>query len=78
MLTVPERLRHAFVAVMGDTPDQQGEQAEHESQRQPLCCEPYRAGHQAATMNTVVPTSTWLNSHSASGMCMRMHPCETE
>ena len=28
------------------------------------------------TMNTVVPTSTWSNSHSASGTCMRMQPCE--
>ena len=32
----------------------------------------------AATMKTVVPTLTVLNSHSASAMYMRMQPCETE
>jgi crotonobetaine/carnitine-CoA ligase len=31
-----------------------------------------------ATMNTVEPTSTWVKSHSASRMCMRIQPCETE
>ena len=34
--------------------------------------------HYAATMKTVVPTVTWLKSHSASGMCIRMQPCEAE
>src|SRR5581483_5460395 len=29
-------------------------------------------------MYTGVPTSTWSNSHSASGMYMRMQPCESE
>jgi hypothetical protein len=29
-------------------------------------------------MNTGVPTFTWLNSHSASEMRMRMQPCEAE
>ena len=78
MLTVPERLRHALVAVVGHPPDQQREKAEDESEREALRGEPGRTRHQAATMNTVVPTSTWLNSHSASGMCIRMQPCETE
>jgi hypothetical protein len=32
----------------------------------------------AATMKTVVPTETWLKSHSASGIRMRMQPCEAE
>src|SRR2546423_1386542 len=32
----------------------------------------------ADTMNTVVPMSTELNSHSASWMYIRMQPCETE
>ena len=30
------------------------------------------------TMKTVVPMFTWLKSHSASLMCMRMQPCEAE
>ena len=29
-------------------------------------------------MNTGVPTATWLNSHSASRMYIRMQPCESE
>ena len=29
-------------------------------------------------MTTGVPSCTWWKSHSASGMCMRMHPCEAE
>src|SRR5918995_7161179 len=29
-------------------------------------------------MNTGVPTLTRSNSHSASGICIRMQPCETE
>ena len=32
----------------------------------------------ADTMKTGVPTSTWSNSHSASGMRIRMQPCEAE
>src|SRR3954452_1827819 len=32
----------------------------------------------AETTKTVVPTVTWLKSHSASEMCMRMQPCEAE
>src|SRR5581483_4498351 len=28
------------------------------------------------TMWTVVPMSTWSNSHSASGTCIRMQPCD--
>ena len=31
-----------------------------------------------ATMNTVAPTRSCVNSHSASGIAIRMHPCETE
>ena len=29
-------------------------------------------------MTTGVPTATRWKSHSASGTCMRMHPCESE
>ena len=78
MLTVLEGLRHALVAVVRHTPDEQGEEPENESESEALRCEPYRARHQAETMNTVVPTSTWLNSHSASEMCIRMQPWDTE
>jgi len=35
-------------------------------------------GAYAGTMNTVAPTTTWSKSHSASGMRIRMHPCESE
>jgi hypothetical protein len=36
------------------------------------------AGAQALTMKTGVPDVTLLKSHSASEMCIRMHPCEAE
>src|SRR6185295_19444779 len=32
----------------------------------------------AGTMKTGVPTETWANTVSASGMRMRMQPCEAE
>src|SRR6202008_165336 len=35
-------------------------------------------GDQAGTMKTGVPTCTWLKSHSADGMNMRMQPCGAE
>ena len=63
-----------------ELPDEQREQQDDEPDRQCLraelqpCC-----GHlTAATMKTGVPTVTWLKSHSASGMCIRMQPCEAE
>ena len=36
------------------------------------------AAAQASVMTTGVPSCTWWNSHSASGMCIRMQPCEAE
>ena len=33
---------------------------------------------QALVMTTGVPISTCVNSHSASGMCIRMQPCDAE
>jgi hypothetical protein len=33
---------------------------------------------QASVITTGVPSCTWWKSHSASGMCMRMQPCEAE
>jgi len=43
----------------------------------------WTAGHDsrpsyASVMTTGVPSFTWWKSHSASGMCIRMHPCEAE
>jgi hypothetical protein len=32
----------------------------------------------ASVMTTGVPMWTCWNNHSASGMCMRMHPCDAE
>ena len=73
---------------MRDLPDEQSEQRGDERNRQRLRTQteqPHRsvtvdaaASGYAATMNTGVPMSTRLNSHSASLTCMRMHPCETE
>ena len=48
----------------------------HESKR--LQHQSNRLRDHAATMKTVVPMSTRLNSHSASLTCIRMQPCETE
>src|SRR5207244_3460740 len=62
-------LRNPSVLVR-DVPDEQAEQGEHDGDGGELC----EAAHQ--TMNTVVPMPTWLKSHSASGMCMRMQPCD--
>src|SRR5262249_38683987 len=56
--------------VVGELPDQQPEQRAHERDRPDLRELPHQM------MNTVVPTETWSNSHSASGMYMRMQPCE--
>ena len=72
-----ELLRDAVPVVLDDLPDEEPEQQRDEPERADLACE-LEPGHQAPTMNTVVPMSTVLNSHSASAMYIRMHPCETE
>jgi len=55
--------------IVTDEPDGQNLRAELQA-----------SGHRtyAETMKTVVPIVTWLNSHSASEMCIRMQPCEAE
>ena len=35
-------------------------------------------GPQLSVIRTGVPISTWWNTHSASGMCIRMQPCDAE
>ena len=63
-------LRDLAAASVREIPDEQPEQAEHDGDGGDL----RDAAHQ--TMKTVVPTSTWSKSHSASGTCIRMQPCE--
>ena len=63
-------LRDLAVAECADVPDEHAEQAEHDGDGGDLGA----PAHQ--TMNTVVPTSTWSKSHSASATCIRMQPCE--
>ena len=53
-----------------DIPDQQPEQGEHDGDG-----DGPDGAHQR--MKTVVPTFTWSNSHSASGTCIRMQPCDS-
>src|SRR5262249_21911885 len=61
--------RHAGPALVHEIPDEQPQQREDGSDRD--CPE---RPHQ--TTNTVVPMSTWSNSHSESGTCMRTQPCD--
>src|SRR5204863_8847595 len=68
---------HALTVVLHQLPDQQREQAKHERDRKSLRAQLDPCGH-AETMKTVVPMRTWTKSHSASEMCIRMHPCEAE
>src|SRR5262249_17513411 len=77
-LPLVERLRDALLVVVHHAPDEQGEQRDDECYGQRLGTEPELARHQVGMMKAVVPTFTWLKSHPASGMCIRMHPCETE
>src|SRR5262245_24495619 len=39
---------------------------------------PCLGGRQLSVIRTGVPSATWWNTHSASGMCIRMQPCEAE
>ena len=69
------------LVLVHDLPDEQGEQPGDDRDRQRLQARLQPRRHdvtQAGTMKTGVPTSTWSNSHSASGMYMRMQPCEAE
>ena len=60
-----------------DLPDEQSEKPQDERERAELPCDLQPAGH-AETMKTVVPTVIRLYNHSASGIRMRMQPCDTE
>src|SRR5205807_4811334 len=71
-----ERARDRRLVTLHDLPDEQPEQRDDEPERCDLPGELERL--HAATMNTVVPRSTVLKSHSASGMYIRMQPCEAE
>src|SRR5919204_2982848 len=73
-----KRARDAAPVPVHDAPDQQREQRRHQRNGERLRKEPQAAGHQSGTIKTAVPMRTWTKSHSASGMRIRMHPCETE
>ena len=68
----------AALGVAHDTPDEHCEQGEDDGDRQHLAGASQAQSHQAETMNTGVPTFTFLNSHSADGIAMRMQPWEAE
>ena len=76
-LSLGELGRGATLAVEGDLPDEQPQQAGHDEERDRLSDALRGAGH-ARTMKTGVPTSTCSKSHSTWGMSIRMHPCEAE
>ena len=60
-------------------PREQDEQERDEADGHALANEPGSSRHRYfAMMKTGVPISTWRNSHSASGMRIRMQPCEAE
>ena len=64
-----------------ERPDEQGEEQRDEPDGDALGDEPARAGPSTAhreTMKTGVPTFTCRKSHSASGIRIRMQPCEAE
>ena len=63
--------------VLGDLPDEEPEERDDGRDGDPLSDELEPPGH-AATMNTAVPTSTFVNSHSTCGISIRMQPCEAE
>src|SRR5439155_7450011 len=70
-LTPVHGTRDLAAALVRDVPDQHAEQCQHDRDRYGLSSTP---DHQ--TMKTVVPTSTWLKSHSACGISIRMQPCD--
>src|SRR5262249_28169044 len=61
--------------LMRQLPDEQRQEPRDGGERDGLAGELERA-HQAATIYTGVPTSTWSKSHSACATDMRMQPCE--
>ena len=72
-------LREVASLLRDERPHEQDEEQQHEPDRDALGDELRAVRHgYNETMKTGVPTSTWLNSHSASEMRMRTHPCEAE
>src|SRR5439155_13537178 len=69
-LALVDLLRDAGAGAVGHVPDEQPEEPEHR-------CDDDDADDLHQTMCTVVPISTRSKSHSASGTCIRMQPCET-
>ncbi len=57
-----------------------GKEGAHGGTRGSPVSEPASAGDASGqrTMKTGVPTSTWLKSHSACGISMRMQPWDAE
>lgn len=78
MLSATECSGGATVCVAHHPPGKHRKECEHDRDRQRLANPPQTERHQAGTMNTGVPTSTWPNSHSADGIAMRMHPWDAE
>ena len=76
----PVRLLGEIAAlVVQKRPGEEDEEQRHEADGHALGHEPSAIPHRyLLTMKTGVPISTCWNSHSASGMRMRMHPCEAE
>src|SRR5438128_4415190 len=77
-LAVGDRARDAAVSLVRQAPAEDCEQTRDDGHRSCLRAQLQPPGRHAATMKTGVPMSTWSNSHSASGMYIRMHPCERE
>src|SRR5262249_49886522 len=71
-LALVDLARDLAAALVRDVPDEYSEQRQHDGNCGALCGS---SGHQ--TMKTVVPMSTWLNSHSACGISIRMQPCDS-
>jgi hypothetical protein len=71
-LALVDLARDLAAALVRDVPDEYSQQRQHDGNRDALCGSPE---HQ--TMKTVVPMSTWLKSHSACGINIRMQPCDS-
>ena len=77
MLALGECVRRLRCPSRRELPDEQREQPTTSRDRDDLPDRLRAAGH-AATMNTGVPTSTWVNSHSTWGISILMQPWEAE
>ena len=72
-------LREVASLVVQERPREKDEEERDEADGHALGHEPSAIRHgYLLTMKTGVPISTCWNSHSASGIRMRMQPCEAE